>query len=129
MGRPSTVTWVFVAVTLGVAVLFGCSSQPARAFATGSPCGQQMEHSPSGVVFRVLFAKNGTVQRYEVVGGVKNTESINDARVDLEKTFGPAGIYAPPLKIVGFRTAPGGGGMMVPDKAIDSCGRTLIFGS
>ncbi len=119
---------MFVAA-LAVAVLFGCASQAARAYSTGSPCSQAIEHSPSGVTFRVLFAKNGTVQRYEVIGGVKNTESINDARIDLEKAFGPAGIYAPPLKIVGYKPAPGGGGMMIPDKAIDSCGRTLSFGN
>ncbi len=74
---------------------------------------------------RILFAKNGAVQRYEVVNSNENEEAVNDFRIDLEREYGPAGINAPPLHIVSFK--PGSGGMMMPDKAIDSCGRKLSF--
>lgn len=74
---------------------------------------------------RILFAKNGSVQRYIVVGAHPNEESVNDMLIVLTRTFGPAGINSPPLHIISFR--PGGGGMQIPDKAVDSCGRKLSF--
>ncbi|HTX58283.1 MAG TPA: hypothetical protein VMH02_01315 [Verrucomicrobiae bacterium] len=83
--------------------------------------------SPDGTSIRVLFANNGFVQQYIVLANADNPEAVNDARKSLESTYGPAQVNAPPLKIISYRPAPGGGGMMVPDKAIDSCGRTLDF--
>lgn len=81
--------------------------------------------SPAGVGFRILFANNGAVQQYVVTAKADNPEAVNDARLSLENTYGPAAINAPPLKVISFR--PGENGMMVPDKAVDSCGRTLSF--
>jgi hypothetical protein len=92
----------------------------------GPSCGERMFTNPDGYQIRVLWAKNGAVQRYEIVtskGG--NTEGVNDMQVDLERQFGPEAVNAPPLRIISFK--PGSGGMMIPDKAIDSCGRTLSF--
>jgi hypothetical protein len=100
---------------------------PSLAVTAGPSCGERTEKNDKGIVFRILFAKNGAVQRYEVVNSQENEEGVNDMRQDLEKVYGPAGINAPPLHISSFKPAPGGGGMMVPDKAIDSCGRTLSF--
>ena len=97
----------------------------ASAFTPGPSCGEKVISSPSGVGFRILFANNGSVQQYVVTAKSDNTEAVNDARISLESTYGPAGVNAPPLKILSFR--PGDNGMMVPDKAIDSCGRTLDF--
>ncbi len=94
--------------------------------ATGPSCGQKVVSSPNGASFRILFATNGFVQRYEVVALADNPEAVNDARKAIELTYGPAGINAPPLKIISFKPAQSGG-MMIPDKAIDSCGRTLDF--
>jgi hypothetical protein len=97
----------------------------AVAFTAGPSCGEKTIVSPAGVGFRILFANNGSVQVYQVTAKADDPEAVNDARLALETTYGPAGINAPPLKIVSFR--PGENGMMVPDKAIDSCGRTLDF--
>lgn len=80
------------------------------------------------VEIKILFAKNGAVQRYLVASGAEgDMEGVNDLRITLQKEYGPADIDAPPLRIVSFKPSPGGGGMSVPDKAIDSCGRTLSF--
>jgi hypothetical protein len=106
--------------------LFGLLTLPSRAVTLGPSCGEQLFTNPDGYQIRVLWAKNGAVQRYEVVtskGG--NTEGVNDMRLDLERQLGPEGINAPPLRITSFKS--GSGGMMVPDKAVDSCGRTLSF--
>ncbi|MBV8153702.1 MAG: hypothetical protein JO029_16005 [Candidatus Eremiobacteraeota bacterium] len=97
----------------------------AAAFSPGPSCGEKIIASPAGVGFRILFANNGSVQQYVVTAKADDPEAVNDARVALEQTYGPAGIDAPPLKIISFR--PGDNGMQVPDKAIDSCGRTLDF--
>ena len=99
---------------------------PASAFNTGAPCSEKSVTSPSGVGFRILFANNGVVQQYVVTANADNPEAVNDARSALETTYGPAGINAPALKIISFRPVDAGG-MMVPDKAIDSCGRLLTF--
>lgn len=85
-----------------------------------------MANGEQGISIRILFAKNGAVQRYEVVSAQENEEAMNDFRIALERRYGPAGVDAPPLRIVSFKQAPSGG-MMMPDKAIDSCGRTLSF--
>jgi hypothetical protein len=103
-----------------------CAPTPAPAYSTGPACGEKLITSPAGVGFRILFANNGTVQRYEVTALADNTELVNDARIALENTYGPAGVNAPPLKIISFKPGPAPG-MMVPNKAVDSCGRTLSF--
>jgi hypothetical protein len=112
----------FTAVT---AVLALSCAGAASAYSPGPSCGEKTVTSPSGVGFRILFANNGAVQQYLVTAKGDNPEAVNDARLALESTYGPAGIGAPALKIVSFK--PGENGMMVPDKAIDSCGRTLSF--
>jgi hypothetical protein len=98
---------------------------PAQAVTAGPACGERLEKTPKGITVRILFAKNGAVQRYEVVDRQENTEAANDFIEDLEKQWGPAASNAPPLHIVSFK--PGEGGMMIPDKAVDSCGRSLSF--
>jgi hypothetical protein len=123
----------FVRLSVAAGIVLPAVLWPAApasaAFSPGPSCGQKAIASPSGVTFLILFASNGAVQRYEVTGGTKaeNTEAVNDARSALENTYGPAAINAPPLKIISYKTVEGGGSMMVPDKAIDSCGRTLDF--
>ena len=120
-------------VRLFVRALAGCAlalplltALPASAFATGPACGEHLYTNPQGLQVNVLFAKNGAVQRYVVVTSHDNTEAVNDMLKDLERTFGPEGVNAPPLHIISFK--PGAsGGMMVPDKAVDSCGRTQSF--
>jgi hypothetical protein len=100
------------------------------ASATGSlgpACGEKMVASPTGVSIRVLFANNGYVQRFVVVAGMDNPENANDAVKSLELTYGEAGSNAPPLKVISYKPSDNGGGMLIPDKAIDSCGRTLSF--
>jgi hypothetical protein len=123
-----------VMVRLLVRALAGCAlafpllvaAAPASTFAVGPACGEHLYTNPQGLQVNVLFAKNGAVQRYVIVTSHDNTEAVNDMLKDLEKTFGPEGVNAPPLHITSFK--PGGsGGMMVPDKAVDSCGRTQSF--
>ena len=98
------------------------------AVTAGPSCGARLiKNDEQGLAIRILFAKNGAVQRYEIARGRDNTESVNDMLLGLEHQFGPAAIDAPPLKIVSFKKSDGGGGMMIPDKAVDSCGRTLSF--
>jgi hypothetical protein len=92
----------------------------------GPDCGEHLYTNPQGIQINVLFANNGSVQRYVVVTSHENTEAVNDMLKDLERDYGPEGVNAPPLHIVSFK--PGSnGGMMIPDKAIDSCGRTQLF--
>jgi len=108
-----------------VAVMLSYAA-PASAFTAGAPCSDKSVTSPGGVGFRILFANNGAVEQYIVTAKADDPEAVNDARSALEATYGPAGINSPALKIISFR--PGAaGGMMVPDKAIDSCGRLLTF--
>jgi hypothetical protein len=109
-----------------LAVVFWAVPMPAQAVTAGPSCGEKLEKNEKGLTINVLFAKNGAVQRYEVVDSKENQEAANDMIVDLQKTYGLAGVNAPPLHIVSFK-AGGEGGMMVPDKAIDSCGRTIPF--
>lgn len=87
-------------------------------------CGEAT-FSSDGVVYHVLFAKNGAVQQYQLVRSSGNTEQDHDALKTAQAQYGPEGVNAPPLRIVGFK--PGAGGMMVPDKAVDSCGRVSHF--
>ena len=47
------------------------------------------------------------------------------ALVAAEARYGPEAINAPPVRVTSFK--PGPGGMMIPDKAVDSCGRVTHF--
>lgn len=92
------------------------SAQPGCAVTT---------YAKDGVVYRVLFAHNGAVQQYVLTRSSHNVERDHDALKTLEAKYGPAGVDAPPVKIVSFK--PGPNGMMIPDKAVDSCGRVSFF--
>ena len=78
-----------------------------------------------GMRVTVQFAKNGAVQSY-IFDPHVNPLDEDDARLALEKRFGPEGINAPPLQIVSFKTSPGSR-LQVPDKGVDSCGRVVSF--
>jgi|GEM_PF-1531618 len=107
-----------------VAGMFFAALPHARAAASQQPCGMTA-FSQQGVVYRVLFAKNGSVQQYLLAHGTGNTERDHDVLKLAVLRYGPEAVNAPPLQIVGFK--PGPNGMMVPDKAIDSCGRITHF--
>lgn len=98
---------------------------PSSAYALGPACGARTVKNGKGISIQVLFAKNGAVQRYLVVGRNQNVEEVNDLEISLERVYGPADIGAPPVRIVSFKAA--SGGLQIPDKAVDSCGRTLSF--
>lgn len=118
-----------LALVLGAltAVLAGTAST-ASAATSGPSCGQRdIHYAQEGVAIRILFAKNGSVQRYVVMQGGDQPETVNNELIILTHQYGPAAVNAPPLKIISFRKGDGEGGMMVPDKAVDSCGRTLTF--
>jgi hypothetical protein len=127
VGSPSPLRWsVAAGVALFVMGFFG--ALPASAAGSlGPACGEKTVSSPTGVSVQILFANNGFVQRFVVVSGSDNPENANDALKSLEQTYGQAGVNAPPLRVISFKPSDGGGGMMIPDKAIDSCGRTLSF--
>ena len=122
--RVRLVTRLFVA-SLALAAAFASSARPSLAVTPGPSCGERTVKNEKGIEIKVLFAKNGSVQRYVVVEAQENQEEANDLRITLESQYGPAGVDAPPLRIVSFK--PGSGGMQIPDKAVDSCGRTLSF--
>ena len=109
-----------------VAVIVIGMARVASANSTGPACSQQVVKSRRGIVMQILFARNGAVQQYRPMQGRQNTEATNDMRIALQKKYGPAGVDAPPVRIISFKSD-GSGGMMIPDKAIDSCGRTLTF--
>lgn len=77
------------------------------------------------MIYRIIFAKNGAVQQYLLAQSSHNTEKDHDVLKGLEIKYGPEASNAPPLQITSFRQ--GSGGMMVPDKAVDSCGRVTHF--
>lgn len=122
--RVRLVTRLFAA-PLCLAAAFAFTTRPSLAVTSGPSCGEQTVKNDKGISIKVLFAKNGTVQRYLVLDSEENQEETNDFRIQLENRFGPAAVNAPPLRIVSFK--PGSGGMQIPDKAVDSCGRTLSF--
>lgn len=101
---------------------------PQAAKASGPACAIKTVTNRDGIAIRILFASNGAVQQYQVVSSQENVEGAHDMRLDLEKMYGPAGVNAPPLKIISFKSG-GGGGLMLPDKAKDSCGRILNYNS
>lgn len=116
-------------ILAGVCALFAGTIFLALTHASGAAsqprsCGIAT-YSSAGVVYRVLFAKNGAVQQYLLAQSSHNTEKDHDVRKAVEAKYGPEASNAPPLQILAFK--PGTGGMMVPDKAIDSCGRVTHF--
>jgi hypothetical protein len=113
--------------TAAIAVWLLAARMPAAVAASGPPCGERLFTDDHGVKVRVLFAKNGAVQRYAVVNDAQqNAELVHDMLETLQQHYGPEAINAPPLRIVSFK--PGAvKGLMVPDKAVDSCGRTQAF--
>lgn len=115
-----------VAAAGALVALLGLLALPARAVTTGPSCGDHLYTNDLGIQIRVLWAKNGAVQKFEIVDAKENPEEVNDMEKDLEHTYGPEGTNAPPLRIVSFKSG-GSGGMMIPDKAVDSCGRTISF--
>jgi membrane protease YdiL (CAAX protease family) len=112
------------ACALLVSVLLFAFMHERGVAAQPNACGMTT-FSSSGVVYRVLFAKNGAVQQYLLAQSSGNTERDHDALKAAEAQYGPEAADAPPLQIVSFK--PGAGGMMVPDKAVDSCGRVTHF--
>jgi hypothetical protein len=115
---------IVVAGAVAAAALAFFALPHSRAAAQPSSCGASI-YSKGGVIYRILFARNGAVQQYILMQSAHNVEQDHDALKMLETKYGPAGINAPPLKILSFR--PGSGGMMIPDKAVDSCGRVSYF--
>jgi hypothetical protein len=121
----SLVRWgAATAVALGI-VFWSTPAVPAS-YTLGPSCGQKPVASPTGVGILILFANNGSVQRYQVTAHADNPEDVNNTLSSLEAIYGPAGVYAPALRIVSYK-AGDSGGMQLPNKAIDSCGRTLDF--
>ena len=114
----------FIAAAFLAAGLWLVQLQPAAAQQPGQSCGET-RFSSNGVTYRVVFAKNGAVQQYLLEASSHNPEHDNDALLAAEAKYGPEAINAPPVKIISFKQ--GDGGMMVPDKAIDSCGRVTHF--
>lgn len=119
----------FRIILAGVFVLAAGTVLATAACARGSAaqprsCGEAT-FSSNGVTYHVLFAKNGAVQQYLLARSSGNTEQDHDALKEAQNQYGPEGMNAPPLRIISFR--PGPGGMMVPDKAVDSCGRVTHF--
>ncbi|HTA37558.1 MAG TPA: hypothetical protein VK760_00710 [Candidatus Acidoferrales bacterium] len=119
--------WSVAAVAAIIALGWGSTAPALATAAPGPACGEKTISSPSGVSVRVLFANNGWVQRYVVLAGSDNPENANDTLKSLEASYGQAGVNAPPLKVISFKPSDDSGGMQIPDKAIDSCGRTLSF--
>ena len=116
------------ACVLAAALIFFALERPRVVVAAdraGAPCSQRTVRSAEGVVYEILFAKNGAVQRYVLTHSSHNMERDNNVKSKLEAEYGPEGIDAPPIRIVGFH--PGANGMSIPDRAIDSCGRTVAF--
>lgn len=115
---------------LGACLLFGTAlvllvqRHHAVAAPVSRACGA-LTLRREGVVYQVLFAGNGAVQEYRLLHSSHNPETDNDVRIALGRAYGPAGINAPPLRIVGYRKGPGD--LEIPDKAVDSCGRIERF--
>lgn len=121
----SLVRWG-AACAAALSVLFWLAPAAAQTYTAGPACGQKPITSNDGVGILILFASNGSVQRYQVTAHADNPEAVNNAMQSLEGTYGPAGLSAPPLKIISYKPVEGSA-MQIPDKAIDSCGRTLSF--
>jgi hypothetical protein len=115
----------FLALCAMLGIQF-CLRIPQALADTGPSCGEHLYTNDQGIQIRVLWAKNGAVQRYDVVNSHNNVEEVNNMREVLVKTYGPEGMNAPPLQILSFKKAKSGS-LMVPDKAVDSCGRQQSF--
>lgn len=112
-----------VAAALTAGTLFFALAHGPSAAAQG-PCGE-VSYNSMGVSYRVLFAKNGSVQQYLLAKSSHNTEKDHDVLKELQARYGPEAVNAPPVQITDFRQGPSG--MMIPDKAVDSCGRVVHF--
>ena len=108
---------------LGAALLLFALNYPETAAAAQS-CGET-SFTSDGVTFKVLFAKNGAVQQYLLADSSHNQERDHDALLAAENKYGPEAVNAPPVQVISFK--PGDAGMMIPDKAMDSCGRVTHF--
>jgi hypothetical protein len=114
-----TLVPAFAAAFAAAGLLFAACAH-AQNGASASPC-SQIVVSQGAVSYRVLFAKNGAVQRYVLVRSTGNVENDHDVLIGLQGRYGPEEVNAPPLRIVSYRQ--GSGGMRIPQKAVDSCGR------
>jgi hypothetical protein len=117
-----------VAICLAAGVMlgtFGLHPERSVAAPAGPSCGEQNVATGQGITVRILFARNGAVQRYVVDDPTRNQEADNDVILALQKQYGPEAQDTPPLRIVAYKHAYGG--LMIPVRGIDSCGRTLSF--
>lgn len=112
------------AVILALCAAFLTFEPPLRSLAARQSCGVSTFAS-NGVVINVLLAKNGAVQQYLIAVSAHNQEHDHDALMAAERQYGPEAINAPPLRVTSFKR--GDGGMMIPGKAMDSCGRVTRF--
>lgn len=106
------------------AMLLTLAVGQSQSAASGPSCGETTFAS-NGVVLKVVFAKNGAVQQYLLAVSSHNQEHDHDALLAAQEKYGPEAINAPPVRVISFK--PGDGGMMIPDKAVDSCGRVTHF--
>jgi hypothetical protein len=109
---------------MALIALSGCATQGAGQGPSGACHDQTIDAGTISV--KILFAKNGAVQRYVFDSANLNYEQEHQMLLALEKQYGPAQVNAPPLNVVSFKKG-GSNGLMIPDKAVDSCGRTLSF--
>lgn len=116
-------TGTIMAALAGLGLAFAFWAPVAAA---NPSCGVVTYHGPSGVEYQVLFARNGAVQAYHLVRSSENPELDHDQQRLLVQRYGPEGAGAPPLKILSYKPGPSGG-LLVPDKAVDSCGRISYF--
>ena len=77
------------------------------------------------ITYRIFFANNGAVQMYSLVRSSHNQEADHAALMHLQKLYGLEFVNAPPLRIVSYRRK--SADLSVPDRAVDSCGRTTYF--
>ncbi len=106
------------------AVLLTPAAGYSQQTGSGQTCGES-NFTSDGVTWRVIFAKNGAVQQYLLASSSHNQEHDHDALLAAQAKYGPEAIDAPPVRIISFKS--GDGGMMIPDKAVDSCGRITHF--
>lgn len=77
------------------------------------------------ITYRIFFANNGAVQMYSLVRSSHNQEADHAALMHLQKLYGLEFVNAPPLRIVSYKRK--SADLSVPDRAVDSCGRTTYF--
>lgn len=115
---------ILMAAAFLICAVAGTGALTRSQTAQAQPCGETTFVS-DGVAWRVLFAKNGAVQQYLLQATSHVQERDHDALLAAQAKYGPEAINAPPVRIISFK--PGDGGMMLPDKVIDSCGRVSHF--